>query len=41
MYFLPKTAWERLGIWLAIGLAIYFLYGRRHSALAAGGDTAA
>jgi APA family basic amino acid/polyamine antiporter len=41
MYFLPKTAWERLGIWLAIGLLIYFLYGRRHSALATGGDTAA
>ncbi|WP_349627817.1 amino acid permease C-terminal domain-containing protein [Rhodopseudomonas sp. BR0C11] len=21
----------RLGVWLAIGLAIYFLYGRHHS----------
>lgn len=28
---LPVEAWERLGIWLAIGLAIYFLYGRHHS----------
>jgi APA family basic amino acid/polyamine antiporter len=28
---LPVEAWERLLAWLAIGLAIYFLYGRRHS----------
>ena len=28
---LPWVAWERLFIWLAIGMAIYFLYGRRHS----------
>jgi APA family basic amino acid/polyamine antiporter len=28
---LPVEAWERLGIWLALGLLIYFLYGRRHS----------
>jgi APA family basic amino acid/polyamine antiporter len=25
---LPWVTWERLGIWLIIGLAIYFLYGR-------------
>jgi APA family basic amino acid/polyamine antiporter len=25
---LPRVTWERLGIWLVIGLAIYFLYGR-------------
>jgi len=31
---LPYTAWERFAIWLAIGLAIYFLYSRRHSRLA-------
>jgi basic amino acid/polyamine antiporter, APA family len=31
---LPAIAWERFLIWLAIGLAIYFLYGRRHSRLA-------
>ena len=30
---LPVEAWERLVIWLALGLAIYFLYGRRHSVL--------
>ncbi|MDD8014922.1 MAG: amino acid permease [Acidobacteriota bacterium] len=32
---LPKTAWERFIIWLAVGLAIFFAYGRRHSGLAA------
>ena len=30
---LPHDTWYRLGIWLAIGLAIYFLYGKRHSRL--------
>jgi APA family basic amino acid/polyamine antiporter len=30
---LPWTAWERFLIWLGIGLAIYFLYGRRKSVL--------
>jgi APA family basic amino acid/polyamine antiporter len=30
---LPRTAWERFGIWLAIGLALYFVYGYRHSRL--------
>ncbi|QGM97990.1 amino acid permease [Methylocystis parvus] len=31
---LPLIAWERFLIWMAIGLAIYFLYGRRRSKLA-------
>jgi basic amino acid/polyamine antiporter, APA family len=30
---LPRTAWERFGIWLAIGGLIYFVYGMRHSRL--------
>jgi len=31
MLSLPAVTWERLLIWLAIGLVIYFLYGRIHS----------
>jgi APA family basic amino acid/polyamine antiporter len=30
---LPHDTWYRLLIWLAIGLSIYFLYGRSHSKL--------
>jgi basic amino acid/polyamine antiporter, APA family len=30
---LPRQAWERFGIWLAIGLLLYFVYGYRHSRL--------
>jgi APA family basic amino acid/polyamine antiporter len=28
---LPATTWERFGIWMAIGLVVYFAYSRRHS----------
>jgi APA family basic amino acid/polyamine antiporter len=28
---LPVDTWARLIIWMVLGLAIYFLYGRRHS----------
>jgi APA family basic amino acid/polyamine antiporter len=28
---LPGDTWIRLGVWLVIGLAIYFGYGRKHS----------
>jgi APA family basic amino acid/polyamine antiporter len=30
---LPRTAWERFGIWLAVGALIYFGYSWRHSRL--------
>lgn len=35
MFSLPKENWWRLLVWLALGFVIYFLYGRRHSALRA------
>jgi APA family basic amino acid/polyamine antiporter len=31
MVFLPLDTWIRLIVWLIIGLALYFLYGRSHS----------
>ncbi len=30
---LPLHAWERFGVWLVIGLVLYFTYGVRHSRL--------
>jgi APA family basic amino acid/polyamine antiporter len=33
MFSLPWANWERLFIWLVIGLVIYFCYGQRHSRL--------
>lgn len=28
---LPAETWLRFGIWMVIGVAIYFVYGRGHS----------
>jgi APA family basic amino acid/polyamine antiporter len=33
MFQLPRLTWIRFGIWLLLGLAIYFWYGIRHSRL--------
>jgi basic amino acid/polyamine antiporter, APA family len=34
MFGLPLDTWLRLGVWLVVGLAIYFCYGAKHSRLA-------
>jgi APA family basic amino acid/polyamine antiporter len=34
MFSLPAVNWLRLIGWLAVGMAIYFIYGRRHSVMA-------
>ncbi|WP_161955148.1 amino acid permease [Moorella sp. Hama-1] len=31
---LPILTWIRFGVWVALGLVVYFAYGRHHSALA-------
>lgn len=33
MFSLPSENWWRLIVWLALGLVIYFCYGRRHSVM--------
>ncbi|MCS6808977.1 MAG: amino acid permease [Bacteroidota bacterium] len=31
MAFVNRFAWELLGIWMALGITVYFLYGAKHS----------
>jgi APA family basic amino acid/polyamine antiporter len=38
MYNLSSMTWERFWIWSALGVALYFLYGRNHSREAAEQD---
>jgi APA family basic amino acid/polyamine antiporter len=33
MHGLPKQAWERFGIWLVVGIVLYFAYGFTNSKL--------
>jgi APA family basic amino acid/polyamine antiporter len=35
MFQLPRVTWIRFGIWLVLGLVVYFFYGVRHSRLRA------
>ena len=34
MWWLPRTAWIRFGIWMLIGVVFYFAYGFKNSRLA-------
>jgi len=34
MFSLPSENWLRLFVWMALGMVIYFAYGRRHSVMA-------
>jgi APA family basic amino acid/polyamine antiporter len=41
MYGLPHDTWVRLIVWMALGLIIYFLYGKQHSRIKDQVDTVA
>src|SRR4029079_1614634 len=34
---LPRATWERLILWMFLGIVVYFVYGRRHYRLQNGG----
>ncbi|MEU3448074.1 amino acid permease [Streptomyces thermolilacinus] len=36
---LPTETWLRFGLWMALGVAVYFVYGRGHSRLGPGSRT--
>jgi amino acid transporter len=38
LYGLPPITWLWFGVWVAVVLGFYFIWGRRHSALNDGGD---
>ncbi|MER6916430.1 amino acid permease [Streptomyces sp. NPDC000594] len=35
---LPSETWLRFGLWMALGVIVYYLYGRRHSRLEPGAE---
>jgi APA family basic amino acid/polyamine antiporter len=36
---LPLLAWKRFGVWMLLGMVVYFAYGFRNSRLARAGPS--